>query len=270
MLNGHHFTGGIEAGHLVQQPSFDMDNDYGFFEMDDLEEMTGTPRETMACEENDRSVVDESSQILTPSIVEQLPLDVHNWECLFSTTIDGPSFGTFMRNVRGHTRTIAVAKTEDGQIYGAYATDPWSGRGRVAARGGDTSFLFGVSQGSAKKGQMSPLAHPSSQASLGSFIPGLDMNLMSTSPTSAIDFNMANLSVSPKRAGASIDIVKSTSTTCGFKQVCQLGNKFIGMSDGEASFTVESSFTRVSTQSTSKDRKEFDIVEFEVYGLNEG
>jgi hypothetical protein len=175
-----------------------------------------------------------------------------------------------MRNVRGHTRTIVVAKTEDGQIYGAYATDPWSGRGRVAARGGETSFVFEVSQGSAKKGQMSPLAQPSSQASLVSFIPGLDMNFMSTSPTSAIDFDMANLSVSPKRAGAAIEILKSTSTTCGFKQVCQLGNKFIGMSDGEVSFAIESSFTRVSTQSNPKDRKEFDIVEFEVYGLNEG
>jgi hypothetical protein len=70
--------GEIQAGHLVQQPSFDMDNDCGFLEMDDLEDMTDATRESMACEENDRSIVDETSQILTPSIAEQVPLDVEN------------------------------------------------------------------------------------------------------------------------------------------------------------------------------------------------
>ena len=78
MLNGHHSSGEIQAGHLVQQPSFDVDNDCGFFEMDDLEDTTGATRESMACEENDRSIVDETSQILTPSIAEQVPLDVEN------------------------------------------------------------------------------------------------------------------------------------------------------------------------------------------------
>jgi hypothetical protein len=130
-----------------------------------------------------------------------------------------------------------------------------------------TAFLFEVPSSSVKKAQMSPLAQPSSHGSFGSFIPGLDKNLMGTSPTSAVDFDMANLSLGHK--SAAIDIVKSSSTTCGFKQVCQLGNKFIGMSDGEVSFAVESSFTRVSTEGSSKDRREFDIVEFEVYGVLE-
>lgn len=267
MLNGHRTE--MEGGYLTQQPSFDMDHDYGFFEMDDLEDFTGAPNESSAYEEADRPASDEPSQILTPLIIEQLSLESDKWECLFSTTVDGPSFGTFMRNVRGHARTIVVAKTEDGQIFGAYATDPWSGRGRNATRGSD-SFLFEVPSASTKKGHMSPLAQPSSHASFGSFIPGLDKNFMSSSPTCTIDFDMATLSSSLKRStGAAIDIVKSTSTTCGFKQVCQLGNKFIGISDGEVSFSVESSFTRVST-SNAKDRKEFDIVEFEVYGMMEG
>lgn len=267
MLYGHHYAE-TEGGYLAQQPSFDMDHDYGFFEMDDLEELAGSPSESSAREEDDPPVCDEPSQILTLSMIEQLSLENHSWECLFSTTVDGPSFGTFMRNVRGHARTIVVAKTEDGQIYGAYATDPWSGRGRIASGAGDASFLFEVPTAS-KKVQMSPLAQPSSHASFGSFIPGIDKNLMGTSPTSALDFDMAALSSSPKPTGATIDIVKSTSTACGFKQVCQLGNRFLGMSDGEISFAIESSFTRVST-SNAKDRKKFDIVEFEVYGLMEG
>ena len=55
-----------------------MVNDCEFLEMDDLEDMTDATQESMACEENDRSIVDETSQILTPSIAEQVPLDVEN------------------------------------------------------------------------------------------------------------------------------------------------------------------------------------------------
>ena len=268
MLYGHHYAE-TEGGYLAQQPSFDMDHDYGFFEMDDLEDFTGAPRESSVDEEDDRHASDEPTQILTPSILEQLSLDSYKWECLFSTTVDGPSFGTFMRNVRGHTRTIVVAKAEDGQIFGAYANDAWSGRGRVAARDGSDSFLFEVPSASVQKGQMSPLAQPSSHVSLGSFIPWMDKNLIGTSPTSALDFDNAVLSSSPKTStAASIDIIKSSSVTSGFKQVCQLGNRFIGMSDGEVSFSVEKAFTRVSASNT-KDRKEFDVVEFEVYGMTE-
>jgi hypothetical protein len=267
MLNGHIYA--ENGGYLTQQPSFDMDHDYGFFEMDDLEDIKVMNDECFpSCEEDDRSAADkETTQILTPSIVEQLSLDNTKWECIFSTTVDGPSFGTFMRNVRGRARTIVLGKTQDGHIFGAYATDAWSGRGRAAGHSIDDGFLFEVPSSSVKKAQMSPLAQPSSHGSFGSFIPGLDKNLMGTSPTSAVDFDMANLSLGHK--SAAIDIVKSSSTTCGFKQVCQLGNKFIGMSDGEVSFAVESSFTRVSTEGSSKDRREFDIVEFEVYGVLE-
>jgi hypothetical protein len=261
----------MDGGFLEQQPSFDMDNDYGFFEMDDLEDMKD---ENSCSEEDDRSASDEApSPILTPSIIEQLciPSNDKKWECLFSSSRDGPSFGTFMRHVRGHVRTIVVAKAEDGRVYGAYATDPWSGRGRTGGSGaGDVSFLFEVPSATIKKGHMSPLAQPSSQASLaGSFIPGLERSSLGSSPTCAMDFDMANLSLSPKN-GANIDIVKSSDTTCGFKQVCQLGSKFIGISDGEVSLAIESSFTCGTTEGPMKDRKEFDVVEFEVYGLLEG
>lgn len=265
MLNSNQYT---EGGFLLQQPSFDMDHDYGFFEMEDFDDLKDRD-ENYPCVEDDRSAVEEPSSILTPSLIEQLSLQSDKWECLFSSSRDGPSFGTFMRHVRGHMRTIVVAKAEDGQIYGVYATDAWSGRGRIAGCS-DETFLFEVPTSAAKKGQMmSPLAQPSSYASFGSFIPGLD-NIMGASPTSTLDFDAANVSSTPKNAGALIDVVKSTSTTSGFKQVCQLGNKFIGVSDGEVSFSIESSFSRGSTQSATQDRKEFDIVEFEVYGLLEG
>jgi hypothetical protein len=265
MLNSNQYT---EGGFLLQQPSFDMDHDYGFFEMEDFDDLKDTRDENFICDDDDRSAVEEPSSILTPSIIEQLSLQTDEWECLFSSTRDGPSFGTFMRHVRGHMRTIVLAKAVDGQIYGVYATDAWSGRGRTAGRS-DETFLFEVPTSAAKRGQMSPLAQPSSHASFGSFIPGLD-NLMGSSPTSAIDFDTANISSSSKTVGASIDVVKSSSTTCGFNQVCQLSNKFIGVSDGEVSFSIEGSFSRGSTQSATQNRKEFDIVEFEVYGLLEG
>jgi hypothetical protein len=141
MLKGHIYA--ENGGYLTQQPSFDMDHAYGFFEMDDLDDIKVMNDECFpSCEEDDLSAADkETTQILTPSIVEQLSLDNTKWECIFSTTVDGPSFGTFMRNVRGHARTIVVGKTQDGHIFGAYATDAWSGRGRAAGHSIDDGFF---------------------------------------------------------------------------------------------------------------------------------
>jgi len=143
-LNCHkqntHQVDGMEGEYLTQQPSFDMDHDYGFFEMEDLgdtKDMSGNH----VLDEDDRSR-NEPSKLLSLSIVEQLSLDNDPWECLFSSSRDGPSFRMFLRHVRGHARTILIAKAKDGPIYGAYTTHPWSGHGRKVEYGNDASFLF--------------------------------------------------------------------------------------------------------------------------------
>jgi len=266
------YEGISEVECLSQQPSFDMENDYGFYydledkESDDDDFTSGSGVH------DSRSTNEYPSQILTQSIIEQLSLHDHKWECLFSSSRDGPSFGTFMRQVRGHTRTIVVAKADNGKIYGAYATDPWSGRHNSQGRAEATSFLFEVPPSHVKKGQMSPLAPPSTHASFGSFIPGLDKNLLSASPTSSMDFEMANFSFAPKRdsnTGALIQIMRSSDTSRGFKQVCQLGNKFISISNGDVSLAIENSFSYGTMEGSSKETKEFNIIGFEVYALSE-
>ncbi|KAL3804064.1 hypothetical protein HJC23_006455 [Cyclotella cryptica] len=255
---------------FLQEPLFDMENDYGFYDdLEDTESGDESSSNGSGVHEN-RSTNHDPSQILTPSIIQQLSLHNQKWDCLFSSSRDGPSFGTFMRQVRGHARTLVVAKADDGKIYGAYATDPWSGR--HSSRGGaeTTSFLFVVPSSNVKKGQMSPLAQPSSHASFGSFIPGLDKNLLSSSPTSSMDFDIASLSLASKRTaniGAAIDILTSSDTSCGFKQMCQLGNKFLCISGGDVSLAIQDSFSHGTIEGSPMDRREFNILGFEVHAV---
>ena len=266
------YKGISEVECLSQQPLFDMENDYGFY--DDLEDKESEDDYFTSDSgvDDSRSTNEYPSQILTQSIIERLSLRDQKWECLFSSSRDGPSFGTLMRQVRGHTRTIVVAKADNGKIYGAYATDPWSGRHTIRGGTEASSFLFEVPPSYAKKGLMSPLAPPSSHASFGSFIPGLNKNLLSTSPTSSMDFEMANFSLAPKcdaNIGALIDIMKSSDTSRGFKQVCHLGNKFISISNGDVSLAIENSFSHGTIEGSFKETKEFKIVGFEVHALSE-
>lgn len=279
---------------------FDMEDDYGFY--DDLEDDTYRCESSededdthhVAIKPSDR-IEDEQDEslsssppILSPSIVESLAEDGlpwsmqdMKWSRLYASSRDGACFGTFLRKVRGK-QTIIVAKTSDGKIVGAFATDPWSGRkaGDVNAHHG---FLFSVSStsssaantGGVNKKKMSPLAQPSSsQSSFGAYIPGLGE--FGTSPTSAFDFNFATqLSASSKRNQSEqqqqqkVDIFKPQPGS-GFKQTCQLGNKFISLCDGVKSLSIENSFTRGRTTTGASATEQFDVVEFEVYGFTEG
>ncbi|KAL7475185.1 hypothetical protein ACHAW6_001112 [Cyclotella cf. meneghiniana] len=265
------YKGISEVECLSQQPLYDMENDYGFY--DDLEDRESED-DCFTSDNgvnNSRSTNEYPPHILTQSIIEQLPFHDQKWECLFSSSRDGPSFGTFMRQVRGHTRTIVVVKADNGKIYGAYATDPWSGRHTIRGGTEATSFLFEVPPSYVKKGQMSPLAPPSSRASFGSFIPGLNKNLLSTSPTSSMDFEMANFCLAPERnatSGVLIDIMKSSDTSRCFRQICQLGNKFISISNGDVSLAIENSFSHGTIERSSKETKTFNIVGFEVHALS--
>jgi hypothetical protein len=261
---------------------FDMEDDYGFYE--DLDE-DYVPQSTSdedsivdqcaRIEDEQQGSLNSSPPILTSEMVEHivedgLPWAMQDmkWNRLFASSRDGTNFGTFMRKTRGHAQTIVVAKSADGKILGAYATDPWSGKKPSNNTQAHHAFLFSVSP--EKKGAMSPLAHPSSHASIGSFIPGLEE--LGTSPTSAFDFDFgARLSASSKRdTKGQIDIFKPCASI-GLKQVCQLSNKLISLGDGEhLSLSIENSFSCGSASNEQQaDKEEFNIAEFEVYGFSE-
>lgn len=276
----------------IDQP-FEMDDDYGFYEEIDADDNTVAPmpipfdsdeestRSIPVCgsrieDENEESLL-SSPPILTPSMVDTIAEDglpwsmqEMQWERLFASSRDGTSFGTFMRRVRGHDQTIIVAKTSDGKIVGGYATDVWSGRKQSASSqdGADQAFLFVVEPPVAKTEQATtPMAN--------SFIPGLGQ--LGTSPTSAFDFDFHHLSLSsPKHQEdrPSVEIIKPSQkqdANAGLKQACQIGNKFISMSDGngDLSLVIENSFSRGGVVRTKEGSEEFDVVEFEVYGFSE-
>jgi len=203
-----------------------------------------------------------SPPILTPSLVDAisedgLPWSMQDarWDRLFASSRDGTSFGTFLRRVRGHGQTVIVARTSDGRIVGGYATDVWSGRKRSSRNEASDSFLFVADRpaaAKAKRAATTPAAH--------TFIPGLAE--LGTSPTSAFDFDFHH---SPVPEKPRVEIYKTE-----LKQTCQVGNKFISMSngDGDLSLIVDSSFSH-GASCTREDREEFGVVEFEVYGFSE-
>jgi len=269
----------------INDQPFEMDDDYGEFidlDADDeavpferlpSDEDSGTPSISVCSsriEDTNPDSLTTSPPILTSSMVdaiveEGLPWSMQDvqWDRLFASTRDGTSFGTFMRRVRGHGQTIIVAKTSDGRIVGGYATDVWSGRKQPTGSEDQASnaFLFMVDQPAAKtKRPVTATGH--------TFIPGLGE--FGTSPTSIFDFDVHQPSVPEK---PQVEIFKpshSQHTNAGLKQACQIGNKFISMSDGDGdlSLVIESSFTR-GVARTREDSEEFTVVEFEVYGFSE-
>jgi len=269
----------------INDQPFEMDDDYGEFidlDADDeavpferlpSDEDSGTPSISVCSsriEDTNPDSLITSPPILTSSMVdaiveEGLPWSMQDvqWDRLFASTRDGTSFGTFMRRVRGHGQTIIVAKTSDGRIVGGYATDVWSGRKQPTGSEDQASnaFLFMVDQPAAKtKRPVTATGH--------TFIPGLGE--FGTSPTSIFDFDVHQPSVPEK---PQVEIFKpshSQHTNAGLKQACQIGNKFISMSDGDGdlSLVIESSFTR-GVARTREDSEEFTVVEFEVYGFSE-
>jgi hypothetical protein len=276
----------------IEQP-FEMEDDYGFYEdldTDDEDETVGVVPLPSDDEESALSIPvcgsrieDENAEslrtsppILTPFMVDAIAEDglpwsmqETQWDRLFSSSRDGASFGTFMRRVRGHGQTIIVAKTSEGKVVGGYATNVWSGRKQPAGSQEDShAFLFMVEPPAAKtKRPTTPVAH--------TFIPGLEE--LSSSPTSALDFDFHQLSVSsPKPRGDKphVEFFKPSQkqhANAGFKQACQLGNKLISMSDGngDLNLVIENSFSRGGVSRSGEAREDFTIVEFEVYGFSE-
>jgi len=275
----------------IHDEPFEMDDDYGFYEDLDSDDDTVALVPPPSSDEKyalsipvcSSRIEDENScslvtypPILTPYMVdtiaeEGLPWSMQDtqWDRIFASSRDGTSFGTFMRRVRGRGQTIIVAKTSDGRIVGGYATDVWSGRKQPASSQDEAShaFLFVVEQPATKtKDVTAPAGH--------TFIPGLDQ--LGTSPTSAFDFDFHQLFVSPTKPREEkphVEIFKPSQkqhTDAGLKQACQIGNKFISMTDGngDLSLVIESSFSRGMAR-TGEDREEFTVVEFEVYGFSE-
>jgi len=280
----HHDLFEMDGIDIHDQP-FEMDDDYGeFIDLDSDDEAVAfepLPSDdgsgalsisvcSSRIEDTNPDSLVTSPPILTSSMVdaiveEGMPWSMQDvqWDRLFASTRDGTSFGTFMRRVRGHDQTIIVAKTSDGRIVGGYATDVWSGRKRPTGAEDQASnaFLFMVDQPAAKTKQpVTETGH--------TFIPGLGE--LGTSPTSIFDFDLHQPSVPEK---PQVEIFKpshSQHTNAGLKQACQIGNKFISMSDGDGnlSLVIESSFTR-GVARTREDSEEFTVVEFEVYGFLE-
>ena len=307
---------------MMDQPMlFDMEDDYGFyedldedidgdkkasslsiisglssFEDDSLHGAPTTPRLSMipSCgsrliDDNDPNSLLSSPPILSPTMVDTIVDDGlpwciqdNKWDRLFTSTRDGASFSTFMRQVRGHDQTIIVAKTSDGRIVGGYATDVWSGRKSQGSSDADAchSFLFEVDAPLAKAAERQPAANAATTPAAHTFIPGLED--LGTSPTSALDFDLHTLSMGSDENKHTqrqdekphVKISKAsqkTNAAMGFKQACQIGNKFISMSDSNSSgisLMIANSFSR-GVSRTNEDIVEFSIVEFEVYGFSE-
>lgn len=282
----------FEVDGIIEQPPFDMDDDYGFFEDidSDVDSAARVPSPLPPSDEDGgflsvcgSRIKDQHAEDLveSPPIIDQrmadmiadkgLPWAVQDtpWERLFASSRDGQSFGTFMRRVRGHSQTIVVAKTSDGRIVGGYATDVWSGRKQPSRTEDDAShaFLFVVEQPDIKTDVMIEAGN--------TFLPGLGE--LSTSPTSAFDFDFHQLSMAPPKRlddKPNVDIFrppqKQHTNAGGLKQACQIGNKCISMADGngDLSLVIESSFSG-GVICMGEAREEFTVLEFEVYGFSE-
>eukprot|EP00585_Thalassiosira_rotula_P015987 CAMPEP_0196164484 /NCGR_PEP_ID=MMETSP0911-20130528/684_1 /TAXON_ID=49265 /ORGANISM="Thalassiosira rotula, Strain GSO102" /LENGTH=294 /DNA_ID=CAMNT_0041429719 /DNA_START=148 /DNA_END=1032 /DNA_ORIENTATION=+ len=273
----------------IHDQLFEMDDDYGeFVDLDsedeavaldlDIEplssdEDSGTPSISICgsrIEDENLDSLLTSPPILTSFMVdaiveEGLPWSMQDtqWDRLFASTRDGTSFGTFMRRVRGHGQTIIVAKMSDGRIVGGYATDVWSGRKQPTGSEDQASnaFLFMIDQPAAKT------KRPATPAG-NTFIPILGE--LGTSPASIFDFGFHQPFVTEKPQVEIFKPSRSQHTHAGLKQACQIGRKFISMSDGDGdlSLVIDSSFSH-GVARTREDREEFTVVEFEVYGFSE-
>jgi len=283
------------------QPMFEMEDDYGFYEdldtadeestaanlsMSGCSDEDGAPLSIPICasriDDEDPDSLHSSPPILSPFMVDAiaedgLPWSMQDtqWDRLFASDRDGASFATFLRRVRGHDQTIIVAKTSDGRIVGGYATDAWSGRKKQSACSqqgkANHAFLF-VVEPAPKNSVNQPARTPAGNT----FIPGLGD--LGSSPTSALDFDFHQLSMSssPKnrrdeKNKPHVKIFKPSQKHTAMKQACQIGNKFISMTDinSDLSLAIENSFSRGVTRTQENRDEEFSIVSFEVYGFSE-
>lgn len=279
-----------------EQPMFDMEDDYGFYEDIDISDRSATataaqyPTPTMSGLSNDDDTLSitcgsrieddnedsliSSPPILSPFMVDMIVEDGLPWsmqDCqfnrLFASSRDGESFSTFMRSVRGHDQTIIVAKTSDGRIFGGHATNVWSGRkqSEVSSQGETNhSFLFAIEPPSNNKTK-----HQAPISTNTSFIPGLGD--LGTSPTSALDFDFGQLSLSKQYDNKKKPHVNIFKPSQKFKQACQISNKMISMvdDDNNLSLSIENSFSRGVSCTGDNRQEEFTIVEFEVYSLED-
>jgi len=263
---------------------FDMEDDYGFYEDIDISDRSAaaavaypTPTSMSGLsdtrDDNEDSLI-SSPPILSPFMVDMLVEDGLPWslqDCqfnrIFSSSRDGESFSTFMRSVRGYGQTIIVAKTSDGRIVGGYATDVWSGRKQQSEGSSPNhAFLFAIEPPSAKTKHQAPISTNTS------FIPGLGD--LGTSPTSALDFDFGQLSLSKHHDNNNnnkkphVNIFKPSQK---FKQACQISNKMISMVDGDnnLSLSIGNSFSRGVSCTRDDRQEEFTIVDFEVYSLED-
>ena len=91
---------------------------------------------------------DEASlpHVLSPPLMESLQaflpqrVSGENFWMKYSLVRDGASLITFLQNARGATYSILAIETIDGEVFGAFTTEPW--RKNWNFFGGDESFLW--------------------------------------------------------------------------------------------------------------------------------
>jgi len=79
-------------------------------------------------------------------LVEHFPTTVQHeaWNLLFSTQVQGTDFSSFYYRSASSKYTLLVVRSEDNQIFGGFATEPWrpTKHGKNAFYGNGESFLF--------------------------------------------------------------------------------------------------------------------------------
>lgn len=294
---------------------WEMGDDFGFYEdldddgvgvVDNASSISSPPSSNnSSCSGSSHRLIDDprpdtlksSPPILSPDVIDQisengLPWSMQDmkWTRLYTSSRDGTSFGHFMRSVRNVSQTIIVALTSDGKVVGGYAEDVWSGGGRKEEMN-HHSFLFVVDPPASDTTAETTTAatttmtnNKAEQSSrFGRFIPGLED--IASSPTGVLEFNFDSLSISSssdkinknkKEHQKVVHIFKPSPRQASLKQVCQLGNRFISLGDGQHMnyLSIENSFSRGGvTMMTSSNgdviTEEFDVVDFEVYCLSD-
>eukprot|EP00957_Ditylum_brightwellii_P181897 13857960-Ditylum_brightwellii.AAC.1 len=256
------------------------EDDYGFFIDDEersLNEDVDSARIDLRTSFESSECLESFPQILSPLMIEQIggcglshvPCD-HMWNRLYSSTRDGSSFGTFLRKVRGFTNTLIVAKTSCDDIVGLFATAPWSGRKKDENQISADSFLFSVHPESS-----TTELHSCKPKKYSCFIPGFEP--FGKSPTTTIIGDDPELETSPTLDREHVSIYKCQGAR-QYNQMCHISDKRIsvGGKDGTVAFCVWDSFSRGSsypcnayaTSFSLASSENFDIVEFEVYGLS--
>uniref|UniRef100_A0A7S1Z030 Oxidation resistance protein 1 n=1 Tax=Ditylum brightwellii TaxID=49249 RepID=A0A7S1Z030_9STRA len=114
---------------------------------------------TIQIRSEDAEILKSSPYILSKDMMQQIAdcglpstISMKQWVRLYSVSRDGDSFGTFLRNVKGHSFTVLVVQTCRGEIVGGFVDHPWEQQknvqdgSRYYGTGG--SFLFHVKEGS--------------------------------------------------------------------------------------------------------------------------